>query len=124
MATLHNNVLDAALEHISSNGTEAEVQAAGNSVLVDAVVLDSSNYGAAGDNSGSGGGRKMQCLVSSASDMKSISVNSGGSADHVAIKDGSGNVLVTASISSAPVSLGSSDKVNLGTFSVILKDPS
>jgi len=123
MATLHNNVLDAALEHISTNGVEAEVQAAGNSVLVDAITLDASNYSAVGDNSGSGAGRKMTCLQSSASDMKNISVNSAGSADHVAIKDGSGNVLVTASISSAPVSLGASDQVNLSTFDVILKDP-
>ena len=123
MATLHNNVLDAALEHISTNGTEAEVQTAASAVLVDAIVLNAGNYGAAGDNSGSGGGRKMTCLQSSASDMQNISVNSAGSADHVAIKDASANVLVTASISSAPVSLGASDQVNLSTFDVILKDP-
>ena len=123
MALLHDDVIDAALEYISTNGVEAEIQDSGSSVLVDAVALDSGNYGAAGDNSGSGGGRKIECLSSSASDMKDISVDAGGSADHVAIKDASGNVLVTASITGAPVNLGSSDAVNLSTFSVIIKDP-
>jgi hypothetical protein len=123
MALLHNNVLDAALNHIKTNGTEAEIRTSGNSVLVDGIVLNSGNYGSAGDNSGSGGGRKIQALVSSASDMKAISVSTGGSADHVAIKDASANVLVTASITSKPVNLGSSDQVNVGTTSIILKDP-
>lgn len=124
MALFHNNVLDAALDHISSNGVELEVQDASNSVLIDAVTLDANNYGSNADNSGSSGGRKLECLQSHSSDMASISVSTGGSADHVAIKDASGNVLVTASISSAPVTLGSADKLTIGTFEVILKDPS
>jgi hypothetical protein len=123
MAILHNDVIDAALEYISANGVEAEIQDASNAALVNAVVLDAGNYGAAGDNSGAGGGRKIQALASSSSDMKNISVDSAGSATHVAIKDVSGNVLVTASITSAPVALGASDQVNLSTFSVIIKDP-
>jgi len=93
---------------------------------VDGIVLDAGNFGSNGDNSGSGAGRKVQCLVSDASDMANISVTdaSGGSAQKVAIKDGSGSVMVEASITSAPVNLGASDAVTLGTFSVILKDPS
>ena len=122
MALIANAVFDAALNHIKNNGDGVQVRAAGSSVLVSTVALNSGNYGSAGDNSGSGGGRKIQCLVSSASDMKNISVNTGGSATKVAILD-SAAVIVVASIASAPVALGSSDQVNLGTFSVILKDP-
>lgn len=122
MALLHNNVFDAALNWIKANGDGAQVRKASSGVLVSTVALNSANYGAAGDNSGSGGGRKIQCLVSSASDMKNISVDAAGSATKVAILD-SATVIVVASIASAPVALGASDQVNLGTFSVILKDP-
>lgn len=123
MALIADSVFDAALSYIKTNGDEAEVQNASGSALVDAIALNSGNYGSPVNNSGAGGGRKIQCLVSSASDMKTISVNSAGSAAKVAIKNASGAVLVTASIASAPISLGASDQVNLGTFSVILKDP-
>ena len=40
---LHDNVLDAALAYVVTC-TEAEVRAAGSSVLVDAIVIDSGNY--------------------------------------------------------------------------------
>lgn len=124
MALIHNDVFDAALEYISTNAKEAEVQNASGTALVDAIALDSGNFGSAIDNSGAGGGRKIQCLTSSASDMKTISVNSAGSATKVALKDSAGTTtLIEASVASAPVSLGASDQVNLSTFSVIIKDP-
>jgi len=95
----------------------------GNAV-VNAIALTSGNFGSPVNNSSAGAGRKIQCLVSSASDMKNISVNSAGSATKVALKNSAGTItLVEASISSSPVSLGASDQVNLSTFSVILRDP-
>ena len=123
MATLSNSVIDAALSYISTNCNKAQVRASGSSILVNSITLDASNYGAAGDNSGSGGGRKMECLSSSASDMQRLTVNSAGSAAKVALL-ASSTVHVVASIASAPVNLGASDSVNLSTFSVIIKDPS
>jgi len=124
MALIADNVFDAALAYIKTNGVEAEVQTSAGSPLVNSITLNSGNYGSPVNNSGVGGGRKIECLSSSASDMKNISVNSAGSAAKVAIKNASAAVLVEASITSAPVSIGASDQVNLGTFSVILKDPS
>jgi hypothetical protein len=125
MALIHDDVFDAALSYISTNATEAEVLNASSAVLVDAIVLDAGNFGSPINNSGVGGGRKIQCLASSTSDMKAISVNSAGSASKIALKDSAGTTtLIVASISSAPISLGASDQVNLSTFSVILKDPS
>jgi len=124
MALIHDDVFDAALEYIKTNAVEAEVQNASNAALVDAITLTSGNFGSAVNNSGVGAGRKIQCLVSDASDMKNISVNSAGSATKVVLKDSAGTTtLIEASIASAPVSLGASDQVNLSTFSVILKDP-
>lgn len=123
MATLSNAVLDAALSYISTNCVEANVKDA-SVIIVDGITLDGSNFGAAGDNSGSGGGRKIQALVSSSSDMKSISVNgSSGSADTIALLDASAAIHVVASISGSDVALTSADQVNLGTFSIIIKDP-
>jgi hypothetical protein len=121
MPTLSNAVFDAALAYISTNCNKAQVKDAG-SVLVNSITLDGSNYGAPADNSGSGGGRKMECLSSSASDMKSILVTGSGSADTVALLATS-VIHVVASISGADVALTSTDKVNLTTFSVIIKDP-
>jgi hypothetical protein len=127
MATIADTVFDAALNKIGSSCNKAQVVTSASAVLVDNITLDGSNFGAAVNNSGSGGGRKIQCLVGTSSggssDMKSISVSSAGSAHKVRLLNSS-TVYVTASIASAPKALSSSDKINLSTFSVILKDPS
>jgi len=127
MGLLSDSVFDAALSYIKTNCNQAEVRASASSVLIDSITLDSGNFGSPVNNSGSGLGRKIQCLVSSASDMKTISVSSAGSAQKVALLNSSASSQTDhaiASIASAPVSLGASDQVNLSTFSVILKDPS
>ena len=123
---IENIVFDAALG-IVDNCTSCEVRTSASSVLVDlvtnSVTLDGSNFGSPAENSG--GGRKIQCLVSSASDMKAISVSTGGSAKRVAIGVSSASSMVdyvVAELTSA-VSLGSSDQINLGTFSVKFADP-
>jgi len=125
MPSYSNAVIDAALTYISTNCNKAQVVTSASAVLVstvaNSVTLDSGNYGSAEDNS-SGGGRKIQCLQSSASDMKSISVSSAGSAEKVRLLATS-TVHVVASISGAPVALLGTDKVNLGTFYCIIKDP-
>ena len=124
MPSFHNDVLDAALGLID-DCTECEVRAAASSVLVDAIVLTAGNFGAAGDNSGAGLGRKMQCLVSSASDMLAISVNSAGSAAKVVLLKSIASAMTVYAVAdvSPAVTLGGSDQINLGTFSAIFKDP-
>ena len=122
MPLLHDNVIDAALNYIKANGDGVQVRDASSAVLVSTEALDSANYGSAIDNSGGGGGRKIQCLVSAASDMKNIGVDASGAATKVAILD-SATVIVVASIASAPKSITTADQVNLGTFSVIIQDP-
>jgi len=118
-------VFDAALG-IIDNSTSCEVRTSASSVLVDlvtnSVTLDGSNFGAPEDGST---GRKIQCLVSAASDMKAISVSTGGSANKVAIGVSSASSMVDYVIAelASPVTLGSSDQINLGTFSVTLADP-
>ncbi len=123
MASLHDDVFDAALSYIANNGVEAEVQDSGNAALVDSIALDGENYGVPGDNGGAGGGRKITCLVNDTGDMQSIPVGSPGNATHVVIRDGSGNVLVDTAVADAPKALGAADLVNIGTFDVIIKDP-
>jgi hypothetical protein len=114
-ATIADTVFDAAFN-------KAQVRTVASAILIDNIVLNAGNFGAPGDNAGAGLGRKIQCLVSSASDMKAISVTSAGAAKKIALLI-SAAVTVVAELTSA-VSLGASDQVNLGTFSVILKDPS
>jgi len=70
---LADTVFDAALG-IVDNCNKAQVVTSASSILINSITLDGSNFGAAGDNSGSGAGRKMQCLVSSSSDMKAIAL--------------------------------------------------
>jgi len=121
-----NAVFDAALG-IVDNCTSCQVRTSADAVLVDlvtnSVTLDGSNFGSPAENSG--GGRKIQCLVSAASDMKAINVSSAGSAIRVAIGISSASSMVdyvVAELSSA-VALGASDQINLGTFSVKFADP-
>ena len=122
MATLSNDVLDAALEYISGNTNKVQVVTSASAVLVSkASGITSADFGAAGDNSGSGGGRKITCLTGS--DFNGIAVSSAGSASKVRLL-ASSTVVCTTSITSAPISLGASDEVNIGSFSVIIKDPS
>lgn len=121
MAIIADTVFDAALG-IVDNCNKAQVRKATSGILINSITLDAGNFGAAGDNAGSGGGRKMQCLVSSASDMKNIAVTSAGTATKIALLI-SAAVTTVADLTSGVV-LGASDSINLGTFSTILKDPS
>ena len=121
-AVLSNTVLDAALTVIASSCNKAQVRASASSILVNSITLDGANFGSIGDNSSSGGGRKVQCLVSSSSDMKAISVSSAGAAKKVVLLKSS--TIHAVGVLSSAVSLAASDQVNLSTFYVILKDPS
>lgn len=122
MATLSNAVLDAALNYIKNNTNKVQVVNASSTALVSkASSVSSADFGSSpGDNSGSGGGRKIECLTGS--DFQSLAVSTGGSATSVRLLATS-TVVATASIASSPVSLGSSDTVNISSFSVIIKDP-
>lgn len=121
MATIADSVFDAALEYISGNTNRVQVVTSASAVLVNkASGITSADFGAATNNSGSGGGRKIECLTGS--DFQGLSVSSAGSASKVRLLNTSA-VLVTASVTSAPIPLGASDQVNIGSFSVILKDP-
>jgi hypothetical protein len=122
VASYSDSVLDAALNYISTNCNKAQVVTAASGVLVNSVTLNSGNFGSAENNSGSGLGRKIQCLQSDAGDMTSIAVTGSGSATKVRLLATS-TVHVVASIASAPVALTSTDLVNLGTFSCIIRDP-
>jgi hypothetical protein len=122
MTFLGDDVFDAALDFVAAC-TEANVKD-GSTILVDAITINAGNFGSPGDwSSGSDNGRAIECLQSSASDMLSIAVTGSGSADTVALLDASAAIQVVASISGSDVALSSGDKVNLGTFSVIIKDP-
>lgn len=122
MPIIADTVFNAALG-IVETCNKAQVRTAGSSILIDSITLDGSNFDAAADNSGSGAGRKMVCLVSSANDMKAIDVTTTGAAKKIALLI-SAAVTIVASITSAVSLVGSStDQVNLGTFEVILKDP-
>ena len=122
-ATIADAVFDAALSYIATNADGAQVQSAASAVLVGAtpIALTADNFGSPG-NGGTGGGRKITCLVEDAGDMSNIAVDSAGSATKVVLLDGVA-VLIEADITGAPIALGASDQVNLGTFDVQLKDP-
>jgi hypothetical protein len=124
-ALIADAVFDAALSYIASNAIYAQVQSAASAVLVNSIALDASNFGAPGNNVGAGGGRKITCLVEDTGDMSNIEVDAAGDATKVVLlADDSPIVpLITADITDAPKTLGADDQVNLGTFDVILKDP-
>lgn len=121
MATIADAVFDAALSYVKSNVNKVQVVKASSGVLVSkASGITSADFGSAGDNSGSGGGRKIACLTGS--DFQGLAVSAAGSATKVRLLKSS-TVVVVASIASSPKQLASSDQVNVGSFEVILKDP-
>jgi len=123
MPALHDSVLDAALSYIKSNCDQVQLRAAGSSVIVNvASGINGSDFGSPVNNSGAGGGRKINCLKSSA--IASQAVSTGGSIAKLALMDQSPAAdLVIASVSGSPVNVGSSDQVTISAFSVIIKDP-
>ena len=124
MSVYHDNVYDAALNYIKTNGVEAEVRES-TAILVDAITLDSGNYGTVMDNDLGGGGRKMECCVNDADDMLAIPVDAastGSGADNVVIKNGAGDILAQADLLT-PVELTTDDEINLDSFFAVLKDP-
>ena len=114
---LSDTVFDAALAVVKSCN-KARVVTSADSILINSIVLNSANY--TGPAAGSPTGRQITCLVSSASDMKAISVTSAGAAKKINLLLSSA-LHATATLTSA-VSLGASDQVNLGTFVVLLPD--
>jgi hypothetical protein len=117
--TLADAVFDAALNYIKANVTKIQLRDASSAVLLENASLTSANFGAAGDNSGAGGGRKIEAL---ASGLDAQAVSSGGSATKGVLL-ASSTVVATVDITSAPKQLDSSGTADLAAFSIILKDP-
>jgi hypothetical protein len=117
-ATIADAVFDAALNHVKSNVDIVQLVTSASSVLVAITSIDSGNFTGPGDGST---GRKLSCLTSCA-EVSSASVSSGGSISKLRLLD-SAAVLVTADVASAPVNVGSSDTVTIGSFKIELADP-
>jgi hypothetical protein len=121
-ASIANAVFDAALTYIKSNTNKVQVVTSASAVLVSkASGITSADFGSIASNAASsGGGRKLPALTGS--DFQGLAVSTPGAAYMVRLLATSA-VLIVASIASAPKSLGSGDQVNIGSFSIILKDP-
>ena len=117
-ATIADAVFDAALNHVKSNADKVQLVTSASAVLVSITSIDSGNYTGPGDGST---GRKLSCLTSCA-EVSSASVSSGGSISKLRLLD-SAAVLVTADVASAPVNVGASDTVTVGSFKIELADP-
>jgi hypothetical protein len=117
MALLHDNVFDAALNIIGTSVDKIQVVKASSGVLV-SKVSSASDITFTGPANGSTG-RKITF-----DGISSISASASGSATKVRLLKSSGSVvLVVASITGSPVSIASTDKVNIGSFKVELADP-
>jgi len=124
---IHDDIFDAALNLIISTTDRIQVRKSSGGVLVDtigasnSVTLDASNWAAVG--AGSPSGRDITAAVSSGSDLAGLNVTAAGAATHIALVD-SAQVQVQANITSEPISIGASDTVNIGSFTITITDPS
>ena len=113
-------VFDVALQHIEDTVDLVQVLAAGSSVLV-AHSSSGSDITFTGPVNGATG-RKTAF-----DGLSSIAASASGSATKVTLVIASSGsspaVLITADITSAPVSIQSTDKVNIGGFDINLQDP-
>jgi len=132
---VHDDVLNAALAVIAT-ATKANVclasantyaratttQASASGYQLASVTLDASNYSTSSGSTG----RKITCLVSDSSDMKSISVNASiasQSAAEIALTLAAGSKLFYVTTLASTKSLNTGDKVTLGSFAVTIADP-
>ena len=120
MPTFHNDVIDAALNKVKASADGIQVVNASSAVLTSAQSIDTDNWTLASNSSG--GGRKITFATHASTSVNSISVASAGAATKVRIMDAS-VVLMTASITSAPISLAADDTVKINGFVVAIKDP-
>lgn len=122
MPSLADAVLDAALGYVKSNTNRVQVVTAASAVLVNkASGITSADFGSIGDySSGSVAGRYVTALTGS--DFQGLAISSAGAATKVRLLNSS-TVLAVTSIASSPKSLGASDQVNIGSFSIIVQDP-
>lgn len=123
---IHDDIFDAALNLIISTTDKIQVRKTSGGVLVstsansNSITLDASNWATVG--AGSPSGRDITAAVSKSSDLASLAVGAAGAATHVALVD-SAQVQVQANITSEPISIGASDLVNIGSFTITLLDP-
>ena len=120
MPTFHNDVIDAALNKIKTSCDGIQVVTAASAVLTSAQAIDTDNWTLASNSSG--GGRKITFATHASTSVNSISVASAGSATKIRCID-SAVVLMTASITSAPIALAAVDTVKINSFVVAIKDP-
>ena len=121
--SVHNDILDAALNHIKSNATKLCVcnsqpttyaQATASYKLA-SVVISSADFGAPAD--GDSSGRKIQVNAQS-----SVSIDSTGTAAHVALVKVAGSVLLYVTTTTA-TGLTGGGKVNVAAWDVEIADP-
>jgi len=121
--SVHDNVLDAALNYIKNNSTRLCVcasqpttyaQATASYKLAD-VSISSADFGspANGDSSG----RKIQANAQS-----SVSIDSTGSAQHVALVKVASSLLLYVTTTTT-TGLTSGGKVNIGAWDIEIADP-
>lgn len=118
MPTIADTVMDQALNYIVSNVDKIQVVTSASSVLV-SHASSASDIASAWGSVGAGSPNGRQVAFGG---LSSLAVSTGGSAAKVRLVD-SAAVLVVASISGSPGALGSSDSVNIGSFTIRIADP-
>jgi len=121
MPTLADAVFDAALTVLRSGIDRVQLRAAGSSVILDKDSLSSVSALWSAITSGSPNGRALT-FKSSIASLQGQSVSAGGAITKLALLD-SATVQGTVDVASAPISVGSSDQVNIGGFTITLADP-
>lgn len=115
--TLSDAVFDAALNYVKANCNVVQLVTSASTVLVAVGSIASTDY--TGPANGSTG-RKLSALTSSA--VASQAVSSAGSISKLRLLATS-TVHVVADVTSAPIAVGSSDTVTIGSFKIELADP-
>ena len=114
---IHDNVFNAALTYLETNVDKIQVTD-GASVLMSHASSASDIASAwTGPGAGSPDGQQIQF-----DGLSSLSASGSGSADQVKLID-SATVLLQATLSPTSVNIASSDKVNIGAFTITLRDP-
>jgi hypothetical protein len=110
------------LDYLKATARKAEIQTAGGVAVVENLALTNDNFGSPEDYSG--GGRKLECLISDGGNMENIAVDVAGSAQRVVLFNQAGTVTLTETeIEDGVIELETTDTVDIKSFYVILENP-
>lgn len=124
--SVHNDVLDAALNHVKNNATRLVICSDHPTTFTEAMTtynlatktISSSDFGNPADNDGGGGGRMLQVNAAN-----SLTVDADGSGTYFALVDFDDEKVLYVTEADSPQNLYDGNTANVAAWNIRIQDP-